>query len=117
AALEVPVRAVVGDDQAVLLHRAQDGLRVGAEGRDVVAGLEAEARTHRRKVWIIRRAGLMTRRPDVRAVRLLRRHADRVVDVAGLHLVETNEAGEDRKAGGVGGRPAVGPESVRGKAP
>src|ERR1700710_3202578 len=47
AAAEVPVGAVVGDDQAVALHRFGDHLGAAAEAAETVAGLEPPPRPHR----------------------------------------------------------------------
>jgi hypothetical protein len=104
---EVPVGAVVGQDQAVLLHGAQHDLGLGRVARDVVAGLEPEAGTHGREVRVATSPRLVAGRPDVRRVRRLGRHADGVGDGARLHLVVAHEA----RAGSAG--PPRRPTSTR----
>ena len=65
-----------------------------------------------------RRVGrVVARRVDVRPPRARRREAERVVDHAARDLVVAREAGEDRQPGGVGRRPARGPQLVRAQAP
>ena len=49
---EVPVGAVVRQDQAVLLHGPEDDLRLGRVAGDVVTGLQPEAGAHGREVRI-----------------------------------------------------------------
>ena len=110
---EVPVGAVVGQDQPVLLHGAQHHLGLGRVARDVVAGLEPEAGPHGRQVRVGRRPRLVAGRPQVRRVRRLGRHPDGVGDDARLHLVVAHEAREDRQAGRVGRRPAGRAQRVR----
>ena len=116
-ALEVPGGPVVRQHEAVLRHRTQHDPRLGGVRRDVVAGVEPEARPHRRVARIIGRAGLVACRPQVGPLRDRRGEADRMVDVARPHLVVAQEAREDRQAGGVGRRPAIGPQPVRAQVP
>ena len=59
----------------------------------------------------------MAGRPDVRAARLGDGDAERVVDPAPRDVLVAGEAGEDRQACGVGGRPAGGAKAVRAEAP
>src|SRR3954451_21666833 len=59
------------------------------------------------------RAGeLVAGGPDEAPVGALGGEADGVVDVAGLHLVEPEEAGQDRQAVGVGRRPPLGAQLI-----
>ena len=112
SAADVPVGAVVGDDHAVLLQRLEHDPRLAREARDRVVLLEAEAHSHRRQ----RRDGLVARdvprRPDVRGACLGDGEAERVVDPALRDVLVAREAGQDRQAGRVGGRPAGGAELV-----
>ena len=62
-------------------------------------------------------AGLVARRPDVGVRGARRREADHVVDLARRDLVVADEAGQDRQAGGVAGRPAERPHRVRAQVP
>ena len=113
-AADVPVGAVVGDDHPVLLQRLEHDPRLPREAGDRVALLQAEAHTHRRQ----RRVGLVARdvprRPDVRA-RACRATVKRSAWSIrpSRHVLVAGEAGQDRQAGGVGGRPAGGAELVR----
>ncbi len=110
---EIPVRAVVGQDQAVLLHRPEDDLGLGREGRDVEARLQPETGAHRGEVGIVGRARGVARRPDEGIVRRVGRHADGVGDAARLHLVVAQEPRQDRQPGGVRRRPPAGAQRVR----
>src|SRR6202044_1701102 len=116
-AAEVPVAAVVGQDQAVVLHFDQDGLGVGAvrlrrstEAGHVEARLEAEAGAHRRPAGDAAGARLVPGRPDIGGrgglggepdrVRDRRAGADRLLD---LRVVQ--QPGQDRQPGRVGRGP------------
>jgi hypothetical protein len=110
--LEVPVRTVVGEHQAVALHRAQDRPRPRAEPVEGEGRLEPKARAHRRTRRVVD-AGLVASRPDVRVRRARDGEPDGVRDAAGLDLVPADEPGQDREPGGVGRRPGLGAEPVR----
>jgi hypothetical protein len=111
-ALEVPVRAVVGEHQPVQLHRAQDRPRPRAEPAEVEVRPEPEARAHRRTLGVVD-TGLVACRPDGRVSRARDREPDRVGDAARLDLVPAHEPRRDREPGGVGGRSGLGAEPVR----
>src|SRR3954471_20755563 len=64
AAGEEPVAAVVGDDQAVALHRQGDRLRGAAEAAESVAGLQAQPQAHRRRARVRGVAGAVRGRMD-----------------------------------------------------
>ena len=110
--LEVPVAAVVGDDQPVVLHRGEDHLRVAAVPRHVEPGLQAEPGPHR---WATAVAAprLMPGRPEVPLAGAIDRESDRVIDRAGVHLIPPHEAGEDRQSRRVGRRPRRRSQVVR----
>src|SRR4051812_46061610 len=107
AAGEEPVAAVVGDDQAVALHRQSDRLRGTAEAAETVTGLQSQAQAHRRRA----RGGGVTGAggggvaPGVAGAR--EGDANRMFEAAGGDLVVADETGEDRQAGGVGRGPAL----------
>ena len=111
-ALEVPRRAVVGEDEAVGLHGLDDRARLGAVAAGGEAGVEAEPRAHRRVGQRRRGAGVVPGRPEVVAARLGRGEADGVVDGAVADLLPAQQAGQDRQPGGVGGGPGVRAELV-----
>ena len=104
----VPGRAVVGEDHPVALERDGDHPRVGDRPGEVGVGLEADAQAHRRQRGARRRRREVARRVDVRLAGLGGREPERVEDLARGDLVVADEAGQDRQAGGVGARPAVG---------
>ena len=102
SALEEPVRAVVGVDQAIALQGRGDHRRLAGEGGGVVGGLEPETQPHRRGVGRVRIAGAVGGGADPGVAGRFERDPHRVVDHTRLDLVEAEEAGEDRQAGGVG---------------
>ena len=114
---EVPVGAVVGQDQPVVLHGPQDHLRLGRVARDVVARLQTEPCAHGREVGVARRSGLVTGRPEIRRVRRLGRHPDGVGDRARQHLVVAEQTRQDGQAGGVRRGPSGRTERVRTEVP
>src|SRR5918994_939055 len=101
--LEVPVAAVVGDDQSEAFHRAQDDLDLLAEPADVVPAPEAEPRPHRGAVVVVH-PGLVSGRPDVAPARARDREPERVIDprVVAEDLDVADQPGQDRQPGGVG---------------
>src|SRR5918995_7512810 len=111
--LEVPVAAVVGDDQSEAFHRAQDDLALLAEPADVVPAPEAEPRPHRGAVVVVH-PGLVSGRPDVAPARARDREPERVIDprVVAEDLAVADQPGQDRQPGGVGARPTGRPEIV-----
>ena len=112
-ARDVPGRSVVGEHDAVFLHRSQDHLDVGRIGRDVEAGLQPEAFAHARVLRAGQRRGVVAGGPDELAPRLRHGEADRVLDLAAQHLVVGDQPGHDRQAGRVGGGPGRRPQRVR----
>src|SRR5215218_8966135 len=79
---EEPVGAVVGNDQAVALHRQGNGLRRAAELAEAVAGREAQAQAHRRGARRVGVAGAVGGWVDPGVAGALEGDADRVVDSA-----------------------------------
>ena len=107
-AADVHVRAVVGDDQPVRLHGAEDLLHLGSEPRDVLARLQAKAGAHGQRAL---RAPRGVRRRVHVAVGRAHRHAEGVLDVGDggvVRLVVADQAGKDGEARGVRGRPSLG---------
>ena len=97
-ALEIEVAAVVGQDHAVLLHRANEDLRLRRQRAGVVAGLEAHAQAHRRRGGAAAR--VVSRWRDVLGGSLAHREAQCVSDLARGQLFVAREAR-------VEGRPAA----------
>ena len=116
-AADVPVRAVVGEDHPVRLQRLEHDPRLLREARDVDARLQPHAQAHRRQRRVGRVRRVVPRGVDVRLPRPRRGEAQRVVDDAARDLVVAREPGEDRQPGGVGRRPARGPQRVRAEIP
>jgi hypothetical protein len=81
------------------------------------ARLQAQACPHRRVLLARQAGGVMLRRPDVGAARLLRGEAQRMRDLAGGDFIVAREPGKDGKAGRVGGGPALGPQRVGAQVP
>ena len=108
-----PVRAVVGDEHAVGLEALQDDPGRAVVAAQVEGRLQPEPGAHRRDVRIGGGAGLVGGRADVAALGGGHGEPQRVVDVAGQHLVAADQAGQDRQPGGVGRGPAGRPERVR----
>ena len=116
---DVHVGAVVGDDQAVFLHRAED-LAARSDRWCATPGRGPSTLVFSRNRAPIgsapgRRSGAMRRRIDV-AVGRADRDTKRVTDVGDRgvpRLVVAHEAGEDREPGSIRRRPRVGPPIVR----
>jgi hypothetical protein len=109
---DVPVRAVVGDDQPVGLHRAGDAAGLPRQPGDVDARLQPQPLAHPRQRRVLVVGGEVARGPHVLAPGARHRHAQRVVDPAG-----TGEQRQDRQPGGVGRRPARGAHARPPQAP
>ncbi|MEA2417227.1 MAG: hypothetical protein QOI58_3884 [Thermoanaerobaculia bacterium] len=107
----IQVAAVVGDDQAVGLHRLENAAyRFGIAG-NVLRRFQAQARAHRQ--CAVRRSGAVRTRENV-AVRVTNGDAKRVADRnAAVHLVVADQSRKDRQPRGVGARPALGTACVR----
>ena len=114
-ALEVPVGAVVGQDEAVVLEGLQHDLGIGREARQAERRAQPEPRAHGR-VGRAARARLVRGRPDVGA-RAVRGESDRVADRPGLDLVRPEQERRDRQSRRVGRGEADGPHRVRGEIP
>ena len=98
-ALEEPVAAVVGDDEAVALHRLGDHPRLAGQPADVEARPSAaaacpSAAASGRSL----RRGEVGGRQDEAALGLRERDPDRVADLARGDLVVAHQAGQDRQA-------------------
>src|SRR6266540_3437394 len=101
--LEVPVGAVVGEDQAVVLHGPQDHPRVPAEPLEAEARLQPEPRAHGRVAGAVR---------SLASWRAGHRCAPRVSSAVNLIAWPMNPAltSSNRTNPGRMGRPAASPE-------
>ena len=115
AAAEIPVRAVVGEDEAEVLKSMQDDLCVGCEAGDVEGRTEPEPGAHRRE-GSRARARVVRPRPYV-AMRAVGREADRMRDAPGQDLVGPEQQGRDGESGRVRGSPADRPHRIRREVP
>ena len=111
-ALEVPRRSVVGEDEAVALHRHHDPTREPPIAGQRIGGLQPEAGAHGRVGEAVLRAGVVLGRPEVVPTGHVGGEPDRMADPAGLHLVPPQQTGQDRQAGGVRGGPALAAQGV-----
>ncbi|MBV6497749.1 MAG: hypothetical protein JFAIHJKO_02900 [Pyrinomonadaceae bacterium] len=95
---DVPIRAVVGEDHPVFLHRTKDNADILAERRvvHIEARLQADAKSHRRCVRIRRATCAMRRGINVHLPCNACREAECMADLAGENFVAANESGEDR---------------------
>ena len=110
----VHVRAIIRDDQTILLHGAKDFLQVRVAGsvRHIDIRLQAQARAHGQRTQ--RRTGAMGSRIDVT---IGRPHRDtqcvaNFCDGRIVNLIVTNETRKDRQSGGIRGRPGIRPAIV-----
>src|SRR5262245_60474836 len=109
---DIQIAPVVGNDEAIGLHRAEDVLRDGRETRNVRRRFETEPGAHRERVR--RAARPMRGGPDI-TVGLAHGHAKRMTDPSALRLVIAHETRQNRKTRGVGRRPPLGAPRVRGE--
>src|SRR4051794_6358692 len=94
--LEEPVRPVVGDDQAVALHRHRDHARLAGEPQRVERRLQPQPHAHRRQVDVVVIRREMGRRQHVATPRLGEGDSDRVLDLACRNLLVAYESRQYR---------------------
>src|SRR5215471_2995826 len=90
---DVPVRAVIREDQSVMLHGMSNDKSLWAKAREVGSHFQTNTQAHGKRVARIAR--IMPRWIDMGIERIMHGKAQRVIDQPGLHLIITNQSGKN----------------------